>query len=217
MMILPVYVEMGAVALGALSGALHGMRKGADAMGVLILSVVTAVGGGMLRDVLLSHGPPTALRVPRYLAAVAACAVLSMLFGPWFSRLNRVLDYVDAMLLGVWLVLGLEKALALQLSVPGSIFLGLLTAVGGGVLRDVLNGERPSLISPGELYATPALIAAFLYVALVLGLKMRPIVGEFAAVGVASFLRLLAMRHRWTLPGQVDLRLWWHRWRRPRG
>jgi uncharacterized membrane protein YeiH len=204
MLTLPVYLELGAVGLGALSGALHALRRQVDAMGVLALSICTSVGGGMLRDVLLGQ-PPAALRSSRYLLAVGACAVLAVLFAPWLSRLNRGLDVVDALLLGMWVVLGLEKALGLQMPLPSAVFLGMVTSVGGGVIRDVLLGERTALVAPGELYATVALLCGVLYVALVVGLAVPAPLAETTAIASASTLRLVAMWRRWRLPPRFDL------------
>ncbi|MFB1480556.1 trimeric intracellular cation channel family protein [Corallococcus sp. RDP092CA] len=205
MLTLPVYLELGAVGLGALSGALHALRRELDAMAVLALSICTSVGGGMLRDVLLAQEPPTALRSSRYLLAVAACAVLAVLFSPWLSRLHRALDVVDALLLGMWVVLGLEKALVFQLPLPSAVFLGMVTSVGGGVIRDVLLGERTALVSPGELYATVALLCGLLYAALRVGLEVPAPLAEAAAIAGASLLRLAAMWRRWRLPPRFDL------------
>ncbi|TSC23126.1 trimeric intracellular cation channel family protein [Corallococcus sp. Z5C101001] len=206
MLMLPVYLELGAVGLGALSGALHALRRGADVMGVLAVSTCTSVGGGMVRDVLLAQ-QPAALRSSRYLLAVVACAVLAVLFVPWLSRLYRALDVVDALLLGLWVVLGLEKALAFQLPLPSAVFLGIVTSVGGGVIRDVLLGERTALVSPGELYTSVALFCGLLYVALAVALALPAPLAETLSICAASALRLGAMWRRWHLPARFDLLL----------
>ncbi|RKH94115.1 hypothetical protein D7Y04_38285 [Corallococcus sp. AB038B] len=100
---------------------------------------------------------------------------------------------------------GLEKALAFQLPLPSAVFLGLVTSVGGGVIRDVLLGERTALVSPGELYATVALLCGLLYVALAVGLKLPAPLAEAAAIAGASLLRLTAMWRQWRLPHRFDL------------
>ncbi|MBE4752190.1 hypothetical protein G4177_28905 [Corallococcus sp. ZKHCc1 1396] len=205
MLTLPVYLELGAVGLGALSGALHALRREVDAMGVLALAISTSVGGGMLRDVLLAQGPPAALRSSKFLLAVAACALLAVVFAPWMARLSRALDVVDALLLGVWVVLGLEKALAFHLPLPAAVFLGLVTSVGGGVIRNVLLGEPSTLVIAGELYASVALLCALAYVALTVGLQVPVPVAETVAIVGAAALRLLAMWRGWWLPARFDL------------
>ncbi|MCY1041074.1 trimeric intracellular cation channel family protein [Corallococcus sp. bb12-1] len=205
MLTLPVYLELGAVGLGALSGALHALRRRVDAMGVLALAISTSVGGGMLRDVLLGQEPPAALRSSRFFLAVAACALIAVAFAPWMARLHRALDVVDALLLGVWVVLGLEKALAFGLPLPSAVFLGLVTSVGGGVIRDVLLGEPSAIVAPGELYASVALLCALTYVALAVGLELPVPLAEIISIAFATVLRLLAMWRGWWLPARVDL------------
>lgn len=216
MLTLPLHLELGAVVVGALSGGLHGVRRGTDAIGVFSLAFSTGVGGGILRDVLLGHGPPVALKNTPYLLTVAVAALLAWLFASWLLHWGRALETVDAVLLGLWVVLGLEKALVLGLPVPSAVFLGVITSVGGGVMRDLLSGERPVLFVPGTLYATPAFLAALLYVGLVRGLALHPRWGETAAITFAAALRLVALHRGWTLPDPPDLRAWWERRRNPR-
>jgi uncharacterized membrane protein YeiH len=213
MLTLPVYVELAAVVTGALSGALHGLRKGADALGVLALSIATGVGGGILRDVLVGQGPPAALKDARYLIVVGAASLLALLLGSLVARFGRVLALVDAVLLGLWVVMGLEKALAAGLPAVAAIFLGVITAVGGSVIRDLLSGERPSIVGPGELYESAALAAAVVYVALLRGLALPPWPAELGAVTTACALRLLAIRYRWLGPRPIDLVAAWRRLR----
>jgi uncharacterized membrane protein YeiH len=213
MLTLPVYLELAAVVTGALSGALHGLRKGADAFGVLALSVATGVGGGMIRDVLVGQGPPVALRDSRYLAVVVGAGVAASLLGSLFARFGRLMNTVDAVLLGLWVVMGLERALAAGLPADSAVFLGVVTAVGGGMVRDVLSGDRPSATSPSVLYESAALAAALVYVGLVVGAGLPPWIGQLATVATACTLRLLALAHGWMAPRPIDLLSWWRRTR----
>src|SRR4029453_7994930 len=107
------------------------------------LALATGVGGGMVRDLLIGADPPAALRVPVYLPGVALAALLALMFASWIARVNRLLDVLDALLLGLWTVMGAEKALVYQLPIPSVVFLGVVTATGGGVLRDLLSGSAP--------------------------------------------------------------------------
>lgn len=216
MLRLPIYIELGAVVLGALSGALHGVRKGADAIGVLALAIITGVGGGILRDVLIGHGPPMVLRTPWYLIVTSGAGGLVLLFTSWFGRLQRRIDTLDAVLLGLWVVMGLERALTERMPILVSIFLGVVTATGGGVLRDLLSGERVALVMPGELYVSPAFIAAILYVVVLVVLGLPRVVAEAAAIGLACLLRLGAIHHHWTLPRNFDLAVWFRKQQRRR-
>jgi uncharacterized membrane protein YeiH len=210
MLILPVVIEILALTFGALSGALHGVRRHAGVIGLFVLSLSTSVGGSLLRDVLIGQGPPAALRYPRYLWMVAGAALGTVLLASWLSRVGRILRVVDALLLGLWVVMGLEKALRVGLPVTSAVFLGVVTAAGGGLVRDVLSGDRPALTLRGELHVTAALAGALLYVLVVRLMRLPAPVGEIATIAGTAVLRVLAITHHWRAPGPLDLP---HRWR----
>lgn len=199
----PVHIELSAIGFGAVSGAIHATRRGADLIGVLALAVAVGVGGGVLRDILLGAGPPLALTRPRYLDVVVASAVIAIFLGPRLAKLERVMNLVDAVLLGLWVVVGIQRAREQALPAESCIFLGVLTATGGGVLRDVLSGERSAMVSPGVLYVTPAICGAVSYFA-VLG-PFGPRVAELVAIAVASVLRALGLQRGWTLPTPAEV------------
>jgi uncharacterized membrane protein YeiH len=195
---LPVHIELAAIGVGAVSGAIHATRRGADLIGVLALAIAVGVGGGILRDVLLGAGPPLALTRPRYLEVVVVAAAISIFLGPLLARLERVIDLVDALLIGLWVIVGVERAIQQALPTGSAVFLGVVTATGGGLMRDVLVGERTALVAPGVLYVTPAICAAVAYL---VGLHFtHPLGGEFLAISVATLLRAIALRRGWGLP-----------------
>lgn len=205
----PAVVEIGGVVAGALSGALHGVRAKGDAIGVFVLSLATGVGGGIVGDVLIGRGPPAALRSSWYLLAVGGAALVALLLTSLLARADRLLEWVDAVLLGLWAVMGMEKAAVAGLPVVSAIFLGVVTATGGTVLRDLLSGQRPAIMRRGELYVSAAAVAAIVNAALVSGLRLPAAIGQIAAIAVATALRLLAMRFHWMAPGPFDLGAWW--------
>lgn len=184
-------VDLGAVFVSALSGALYARRKRMDLAGVAGLAIVTGLGGGMIRDVLLQSGLPAALLDARYLVAALAGAAVVLAFGAPVAQLaqaNRALNAVDAVALGIYGVVGTLKALGHGLGFVPAVFLGGITAVGGGVLRDVLAGEIPSIFRPGELYALPALLGC----AILAGLLRASWSPETA--GVVGFLAIVTVR-----------------------
>ena len=209
-------VEVLVLMVGALSGGLHGIRKNADLMGMFILSLATSSGGGLVRDILLGDSPPVALRQPYYLLAAATAAAAAVVLASWLPRLGRALQIVDAFLLGLWVVIGLEKALRLGLPIVSVVFLGVVTAAGGGLLRDLLSGDRPMLAQRGELHVTVAFAAALLYVVLVPVLHLSAPIGEALTIAFATALRLLAITRHWEAPGAIDLQAWWQARRGPR-
>src|SRR5215467_9594818 len=138
MLKVPLAVELAAVIIGALSGATHALARRADIVGTFVLALATGVGGGLLRDLLIRVSPPVALSNVYYLPVVAAASVVAVIFAGSIARLVSALVVVDALLLGLWTVMGTEQALAHRLPVTSAVFVGTLTAVGGGAMRDVL-------------------------------------------------------------------------------
>ncbi|PVU82191.1 hypothetical protein DDP54_03290 [Cellulomonas sp. WB94] len=144
----------------ALNGALTASRRvRLDIVGVLSLGVITAVGGGLVRDVLLGATPPAAFEHWYYLAAAGAGAAAAWVIARPPRGLHRAIVVLDAIGLSVFCVTGAHKAIELGLQPAPAILLGAITAVGGGTLRDVLVGDVPSVLT-SELYAIPALAGA---------------------------------------------------------
>jgi uncharacterized membrane protein YeiH len=218
MLKVPLAVELSAVIVGALSGATHAAERKADVVGTFVLALSTGVGGGLLRDILIRGGPPVALVSPYYLPVVAAAALVAVVFTGSVTRLTRSLIVVDALLLGLWTVMGTEQALAHQLPVTSAVFVGTLTAVGGGAMRDILTGQTPAILLRGELHATAAFAGAVVYT-LIRAADLPRWVAELATVGVAASLRLAARRWHITAPtpAEISERLRRVRARRPSG
>jgi uncharacterized membrane protein YeiH len=204
MLKVPLAVELAAVIVGALSGATHAVARKADVVGTFVLALATGVGGGLLRDLLIRASPPVALSNPYYLWVVAAAAVVAVLFAGALAHLLRGLVVVDALLLGLWTVMGTEQALAHRLPVASVLFVGTLTAVGGGAMRDILTGQTPAILLRGELHATAAFAGAIVYT-LARGAGLPRWVAEVATVSATSSLRLAARRWHITAPTPADV------------
>jgi uncharacterized membrane protein YeiH len=194
---LPLAFDLGATFVSGLAGALAAARRQYDYVGVFALAFVTGLGGAVMRDsIFLAQGPPLAVRDGRYLAAVLAATLIAVAI----NQLNRpaalVVLFFDAVGLGTYAVVGADRALAAGLSDLGAILVGLVNAVGGGVLRDVFTREEPVLFKPGQYYATAAAIGSALYVGL-RAANLHPQVAALTAGGMAILLRLLAVRYNW--------------------
>lgn len=169
----------------ALNGALTALRAARiDIVGVVTLGMITALGGGTLRDVLLGSLPPATFVDWRYLAVAAAGGLLAFLFSQALSRLRSPIDVLDAAGLSLFAVTGAGKALELGMGPVQAVILGAVTAVGGGTLRDVLIRRVPSVLSSG-LYAVPALVGAALAVLASSG-GVDQVLGAPAALGAAG-------------------------------
>lgn len=181
----------------ALSGALAAVRARLDVFGVVVVATVTAIGGGIVRDVLAGVTPPNALRHWEYLAVPAAAAVLVFFWHPQVTRMWRPIVVLDAAGLGLFTVTGTRLALDSGLDGAGACALGVLTGIGGGILRDVLLREIP-LVLRREIYALASLVGAVL---VVVGWHVGATVAWEVGAAVAVFVvRVLAARRRWSAP-----------------
>ena len=148
----------------AVNGGLTAIRAAQlDVVGVVTLGMITAVGGGIIRDILLGALPPATFVDWRYLAVAAAGGLIAFLFSRGLSRFTSTIDVLDAAGLSLFAVTGAAKALEFGVGPAQAIILGAVTGVGGGTVRDVLIQKVPSVLSSG-LYAIPALVGAALAV-----------------------------------------------------
>ena len=182
----------------ALSGAMAGVRHRLDVFGVLVLSFVAANAGGILRDVLIGAVPPAAIADWRYIFVSLLAGSVTFWAQGTVRRLRDAVLVFDAAGLGVFAVSGALKATAFGLNPLAAVLLGMLTGIGGGMLRDLLVAEVPVVLR-AELYAVAGLVGAAVVVGgQILGLPSSPL----AIVGAALCfgLRLLALRRGWALP-----------------
>ncbi|MFE7979722.1 trimeric intracellular cation channel family protein [Streptomyces shenzhenensis] len=184
----------------AISGALLAVRKNFDVFGIAVLAEVTALGGGLFRDLVIGAVPPAAFTDLGYFSTPLLAALLVFFLHPQVERIQVAVNVFDAAGLGLFCVAGTTKAYAHGLGLTASAALGLATAVGGGVLRDVLANEVPSLLRwDRDLYAVPAIVGATLVVLCLRYDVLNPFTSGLAAV-TAFVLRLLAMRFHWRAP-----------------
>lgn len=163
---------VGTVAFAA-SGALAGVRKKLDLYGICFLAIVTAVGGGTVRDTLLGRVPPFAFTDLRYFIFSISTAVIIFAFYKQMTRTYSKLVYMDAIGLGLFNVTGLTIAMESGVGYFGSIVFGVITCTVGGMMRDVLIGEMPFVLKQ-EIYATACILSGFLFCVLhYLGVNMQ--------------------------------------------
>lgn len=195
---LPALELLGVFVFG-LTGALAAARKELDALSLLILAAAAGLGGGILRDVLIGAVPPVGVSDWRLLSAAAAAGVVTFFFHHRVARIERAVLYLDAAGLGLFAVAGTLKALQLGTSPLTAVIVGVLTGVGGGVIRDLLAGEPPRLFAEREYYATPAILGAAAFAAAWRADVQGPLV-TWGSVLVVVVLRLLAIQRDWEVP-----------------
>ncbi|MEV5463026.1 trimeric intracellular cation channel family protein [Streptomyces sp. NPDC002788] len=189
----------------AISGALLAVRKNFDVFGIAVLAEVTALGGGLFRDLVIGAVPPAAFTDLGYFLTPLLATLLVFFLHPQVERIQVAVNVFDAAGLGLFCVAGTIKAYEYGLGLTASAGLGLTTAVGGGVLRDVLANEVPSLLRwDRDLYAVPAIVGATLVALCLRYDALNPFTSAVAVI-TAFVLRLLAMRFHWRAPRA------WHR------
>ncbi|WP_244927684.1 trimeric intracellular cation channel family protein [Nocardioides sp. W7] len=193
-----VVLDLVGIFVFAISGALVAVRKDLDVFGVLVLAGTTGLGGGFLRDVLIGAAPPTALADWRYLMVPIGAGLLTFRFHPTVGRLERTVNVFDAFGLALFCVVGAVKALDYGLGPLPAALMGMVTGIGGGMLRDVLAGRVP-VIFRGELYAIPALAGALVAV---VGTRaeLPELLVTSAGAAVCLVWRLLAIWRNWRAP-----------------
>jgi uncharacterized membrane protein YeiH len=186
------------VAVFAASGGSAGVAKRLDVFGVVFVGCVAALGGGVLRDVVIDVFPPLAFADWRYSVVAAAAALLVFFFHPHLRRIQGFVQLLDAAGLGLFTAAGTLKALDAGVPVLGACILGMITGIGGGLLRDLLTGEIP-LVLRREIYAVAAMAGAgAVAIGTRLGGDSLPVL--ILGAGLTGAIRLVAILRHWSAP-----------------
>jgi uncharacterized membrane protein YeiH len=204
--VIPLWADLLAVGIGATQGALFAAQfrdRRLDLLGVAIIGIATGFGGGILRDVLLSV-VPAALTSNWYLIVATVAALLGMLLERLLSRLGVLVNVLDALTIGLFGAIGTTKALALGLPEVPSIFVGVLSAVGGSILRDMLLNRPIALMHVGSLYAVAA-FAGTTSLVILLAFGVPVFAAASICVAITFGVRVLAVLFNWSLPEQTAI------------
>lgn len=209
---LPVIFDLAAVFAFALTGALAGIKRGYDIVGVFFLALVSSIGGGLIRDgVFIPGGGATPLLTdPRYIEVIVAATIAGALFGGHVKKFHRLIAVIDALGLGAYAAFGTQKALVAGLAVPAAVLVGVINAAGGGLLRDVITRQEPLVFKPGQFYVLTALAGAVVFVFLTVQLGLDATIAALAAIVATFVFRVLTIVFNWrTTPvgetGEGDL------------
>lgn len=195
--LLPIWFDLAAVFLFALTGVWAATRRGYDVVGAFVLAFVTGVGGGLLRDGVFLQEIPAVLRDARFLWAVLAAVVIGILAHRLADRFDSLIAYVDAAAIGAYSVYGANKSLVAGVPPEAAVLVGLLNAVGGGLLRDVIVREEPLLLKPGQLYFLATLVGCSGFVILSHHYGVEVEIAAYVSIAVTMLLRVLAIRFNW--------------------
>lgn len=191
-------LDLFGTAVFAVTGAVKGVRHKLDIFGVTVLACCVGVGGGMVRDCIIGAAPVAALRNEQYILICIATGIAVFYTAKYWMRYRDIIQFGDAVGLGVFTALGAQKGFVCDLSFTGIVLCGVFTAIGGGIIRDVLVGTVPAVLK-SDFYATASLIGGILF-CLLLPLKL-PFFPMFLIIaGTVTGIRLLAIHFRIQLP-----------------
>lgn len=202
-----VWLDLAGVFFFAVSGSLLAAKKQFDIIGSVLLASLVGLGGGVIRDIVINGGAPAAFTNPVYLVPPLLAAILVYFLFSSIQRFTSLLTLFDAGGLALFCITGTLKALAAGMNPVAAILLGVTTAVGGGLLRDITANEIPTLFNPRDLYALPAFTGAAL-TALFWNIgAFNGVTAALVAAWVFAF-RVVAWRRGWRVPLAVR---GWHR------
>ncbi len=196
------FIDLTGVFLNGIIGGRLARQKRFDAVGFAVLAIMSALGGGMVRDTLLQAGPPVALTDPYYLGTALVGALIAFLWKLDSRLASRMIVVADGIVLGTWAATGAGKTLALGFGIMPAIMLGMITAGGGGMIRDVSAGNVPMVFGGNNLYATPAAVASVVMV--IFSFQDLQMLGMLAATIVGSSFTVVAHWRKWQLPTNAD-------------
>jgi len=160
----PIWLDLVCIGFGAFQGALFAIfYKRFDLIGVISVAIITGLGGGILRDLLLSAGRPVGLQ-DKYILTAIGGAVAALIIGRWYRKSSGIIVFLDSITMALFAIAGTYKALIYDTTDLVAIILGIITAVGGGVLRDIVCRVTPQIFTGGPLYATATAIGATIFV-----------------------------------------------------
>lgn len=193
------FFELAAIFISGLAGGLAGIRKGLDVFGVLVLAWAASLAGGVLRDVMIGSIPPVGISNWRFLVAAVGGGVVVYFLYPWIANRTKAIVILDAFALALFVWVGTVKGLEYGMGGLASAISGLLTGIGGGVVRDLFTDNVPLVLADRQFYAIPACFGA---IATVL-LARWGLLNDYAAFGVIAAVagfRLVALKYHWAVP-----------------
>jgi len=195
---LPIFFDLGATFAFALTGALAAIKRHYDIVGVLALALVSGIGGGLIRDgIFLQSGLTPLLTTPAYIYAITAATVSGLFFQQHIHRFTRLIAWVDALGLGAYAVFGVQKALNAGLPAAAAVLIGVINAVGGGLLRDVLTREEPLVFKPGQFYLLTALVGAVTFICAGVYLALTATQAALLAMALTFLFRSVTIAFNW--------------------
>lgn len=200
---LPPLLDLGAVALGSIYGATLASARKAPIVGVLLVGILMGFGGSVIRDLLLNV-QINPLVQGRYMTTAVTASLIGAVFGHQILKPKRLFFFLDALVIGMFVVIGAEKALVYGMPIGSVIFIATMTAVGGGILTDILFGQTPDIMSSGPWLASVALLGAIWFI--IWYNQDLVIFAEASTVILVTYVRTMSLWRGWQAPMPTDLK-----------
>jgi uncharacterized membrane protein YeiH len=199
----PVLFDYAATFTWAVSGCIVAIRGRLDIVGVFIIALLTAIGGGLLRDAVFLNRPPVFLLDPAYLYLIVGATVVTSVFARYLRNVigpdsvQKIVDYIDALGTPAFAVFGMELATRAGLPLIAIVFVGVANGAAGGLLRDVVMREIPAQMRPGQYASLTLLAACGLYLLMTLNFALAPMIAAWITVGAFFLARVLTIHFNW--------------------
>jgi uncharacterized membrane protein YeiH len=197
---LPVEFDYLAIFAWALSGAILGLRRRLDLIGVLVIATVSSVGGGLIRDGMMLQRTPPVLTDTWYLPLIVLASMFAVVFREWIqksSTVDRIVSAIDALGTPAFAVVGLELAMKANIHLPGVMLVGCISGMGGGLIRDIMLGEVPEVLKPGHYLVIPLIGACGFFLVFTKAIGGAPVPIAWITVIMFFVVRLLTLRFNW--------------------
>lgn len=192
------FINIGGTIAFAASGTLAGIRKKLDVFGLAVMAFVTSIGGGTIRDILIGHLPVRWLLDSSIILLILAITAITTIFKNRIETLDKTLTFFDSLGLGFFTLRGIQEGIAIQLDIPSCLILGTITACFGGVIRDILLNEIPTLFRK-EIYATACILGGIVFF-LLQKLNIPSIFVDIVTILTIFSIRLIAVKLNISLP-----------------
>lgn len=202
---IPVWMDLAAVMVGAISGILVAQQKKLDLVGYIALAMLCGLGGGLIRDMTMQVGDVYMLKSPLAIPASVLMGIMGFYFPGALLKIPHLLEWVDIISVGLFVAAGTDKALVYGLNPWACVLMGTLTGVGGGMLRDTFLGDTPRIFKRGNFYAICAVSGAVVYYLLVWIVYLRRPWALVICVLVVVLLRRISLKYNVLSPAEVDL------------
>jgi uncharacterized membrane protein YeiH len=192
-------LDLGGTFFFAISGAFRAVKYQCDLLGSIVLATAVGIGGGVIRDLILGVHPPSAFLNEYYLAICILAAIVVFFYAPSIAVRWDTVRIADAIGLGVFAAMGASRAVNAGMGIGGTVICGTMTAVGGGVIRDLLTAEIPGILTSG-FYASAAILGSLIFAVMHLSGFFSDPVSLSTAIIVTTSMRFIALRWHWELP-----------------